>query len=667
MATNVTLPVAVNTTFTFDGNTSDLAQQFYQRYAKGASLAAMTVATADLPLAIQTRLEKSKASFSELPGLLQLALVWDSGYAFDGKKNFIQVWTLGGRSMAEIFVTKEEYEGAKCKPMSCAQPNGVTSYKSQICTGDQMLTAAKCVADTIVNPSSVHAAMWATGSDPDGIPDMTVLDHSWEDDFSHKQYTVYAIHTERGQGAAYKNCPIASAYDAVVVPCFPKSTINATMMAKMLEPKASAWVDSWLAAFPKSTKSTSDSTAGGTTGSLPGTTAGATKAGTKSSSSMGIGAIIGIIAGVVVVIGVIAFFVVRKKRNKNNNKPSQFHEGTVDSNALISPGGKNFSQDGLSTVSRPMMTTTMTVGKQLTTMGRTTEDYGSSGTNTVLKSLYTDPNLVDNRLVFEKIEFQKVLSKGAYGEVWICQYEDQQVAVKRLLQSKSHTFEEVRDFTNEIQLSASLHHPNVINFVGVAWNSLENLVMAVEYLPTGDLQNYLKKNGDLLSWARDKIHMALGIARALEYIHSRDPPLIHRDMKSKNVLLTERLDAKLIDFGVSRNFQHEAMTAGVGTPYWTAPEILEGTVYSEQSDIFSFGVLLSELDTCELPYFDASGPSGEKLKPFQILNDVMAGTLHPSFTGECPPRIQKLADACFQRDPAQRPTAKQLVEMLEGN
>lgn len=661
MATNVTLPVELNTSFVFDGNTSDLAQQFYARYAKGDGFDAMNVTTAELPKTIQSRLEKNNATdFLKLPGLLQLALVWDSGYVFDSKRNFLKVWTLGGRSMADIFVTKQEYKSAGCSPRNCSQPNGVMSYRSNICTGENMLKVVKCVAETIVDPGSVHAAMWATGSSPDAIPDMNLLDHSWADSFSNVQYQVYAIHTERGQGVSYENCPAANVYDAIVVPCYPKAKINDTMMAKMLEPKTSAWVDTWLAAFPKKSSSPNTSgTTGGTTGSSSGTNAGTTTTNNKSSSRVGAGAIIGIIAGVVVVIGVIAFFVVRKRRN-NRSLDKTSSDGTVDANALLSPGG-------MSAASLPTVTTTMTTGNQLTTMGRTTEDYGSSGSNTVLKSLYTDPNLVDNRLVFEKIQFQKVLSKGAYGEVWICQYEDQTVAVKRLLQSKTHTFEEVRDFTNEIQLSASLRHPNVVNFVGVAWNSLENLVMVVEYLPTGDLQNYLKKNADLLSWARDKVHMALGIARALKYIHGRDPPLIHRDLKSKNVLLTERLDAKLIDFGVSRNFQHEAMTAGVGTPYWTAPEILEGTVYSEQSDIFSFGVLLSELDTCELPYFDASGPSGEKLKPFQILNDVMAGTLHPSFTAECPLRIRKIAEACFQRDPSQRPTAKQLVEMLEGN
>lgn len=665
MATNVTLPVALNTSFVFDGNTSDLAQQFYARYAKGDGFNAMTVATADLPPTIQSRLEKNKAtSFSELPGLLQLALVWDSGYVFDSKKKLLKVWTLGGRSMADIFVTKQEYESAKCSPQNCSQPNGVMSYRSNICTGENMLKVVKCAAEMIADPGSVHAAMWATGSSPDAIPDMNLLDHSWEDASSKVQYQVYAIHTERGQRVSYEDCPAANVYDAIVVPCYPEAKMNDTMRAKMLEPKTSAWVDTWLAAFPK--KNSSASTAGGTTGSSSGTNAGTTTTHSKSSSGVGAGAIIGIIAGVVVVIGVIAFFVVRKRRN-NRSLDKAPSNGIVDPNVLLSPGSKNFSQDGMSAASLPTMTTTMTTGNQRTTMDRTTEDYGSSGSNTVLKSLYTDPNLVDNRLVFEKIQFQKVLSKGAYGEVWICQYEDQAVAVKRLLQSKTHTFEEVRDFTNEIQLSASLRHPNVVNFVGVAWNSLENLVMAVEYLPMGDLQNYLKKNADLLSWARDKIYMALGIARALEYIHSHDPPLIHRDLKSRNVLLTERLDTKLIDFGVSRNFQHETMTAGVGTPYWTAPEILEGTVYSEQSDIFSFGVLLSELDTCELPYFDASGPSGEKLKPFQILNDVMAGTLHPSFTTECPLRIRKIAKACFQRDPSQRPTAKQLVEMLEGN
>eukprot|EP00644_Phytophthora_capsici_P009412 jgi/Phyca11/543953/estExt2_Genewise1Plus.C_PHYCAscaffold_130363 len=106
------------------------------------------------------------------------------------------------------------------------------------------------------------------------------------------------------------------------------------------------------------------------------------------------------------------------------------------------------------------------------------------------------------------------------------------------------------------------------------------------------------------------------------------------------------------------------MTAGVGTPYWTAPEIMEGKRYTEQADIFSFGVVLSELDTGKLPYHDALTSDGKKQKPFQILSDVMAGTLRPSFSENCPRRIRRLAVACYQQDPARRPTAAQVILML---
>ncbi|KAE9010592.1 hypothetical protein PR002_g15309 [Phytophthora rubi] len=190
--------------------------------------------------------------------------------------------------------------------------------------------------------------------------------------------------------------------------------------------------------------------------------------------------------------------------------------------------------------------------------------------------------------------------------------------------------------------------------------------MVLEFFPMGDLQTYLAKNGDLMSWAREKIHIAVGVAHALEYLHSLSPPLIHRDLKSKNIMLTRMLEAKLIDFGVSRERQENSMTAGVGTPYWTAPEILQGDRYTEQADIYSLGVVLSELDTTKLPYHDALTSNGKKPKPVQILADVAAGMLRPSFSEDCPRRIRRIGVACCQQDPTRRPNAAQVGRMLEG-
>jgi mitogen-activated protein kinase kinase kinase 7 len=131
-------------------------------------------------------------------------------------------------------------------------------------------------------------------------------------------------------------------------------------------------------------------------------------------------------------------------------------------------------------------------------------------------------------------------------------------------------------------------------------------------------------------------------------------------------LLTEQLEAKVIDFGVSRGRLDNTMTAGVGTPYWTAPEVLEGRRYTEQADIYSFGVVLSELDTSKIPFHDVVTAEGRKEKPFRILQRVMSGSLRPSFSEDCPPRILRVGAACCQQDPAHRPSAAQLVRMLQG-
>eukprot|EP00644_Phytophthora_capsici_P009409 jgi/Phyca11/107158/e_gw1.13.361.1 len=187
----------------------------------------------------------------------------------------------------------------------------------------------------------------------------------------------------------------------------------------------------------------------------------------------------------------------------------------------------------------------------------------------------------------------------------------------------------------------------------------------MEFVPLGDLQGYLRKSFDLLLWRTDKIHMALGIALALEYLHTKCPPIIHRDLKSKNILISKNLDPKLSDFGVSRGRQDNSMTTGVGTPYWSAPEILEGNRYTEQADIYSFGVVLSELDTGKNPYHDALTPEGKNEKPVKILAEVIAGNLRPTFSAHCPDNIRRIGEACCQHDPASRPTASQIVKILQ--
>ncbi|KAF4138265.1 Protein kinase domain [Phytophthora infestans] len=108
----------------------------------------------------------------------------------------------------------------------------------------------------------------------------------------------------------------------------------------------------------------------------------------------------------------------------------------------------------------------------------------------------------------------------------------------------------------------------------------------------------------------------------------------------------------------------ETMTSGVGTAYWTAPEVLAGHRYSEKADIYSLGVVLAELDTGELPFYDARTSDGHKMETIHILSLVVSGELHPSFTLDCPEDVRKLALACLNPKPECRPSAQMVLDEL---
>ncbi|KAG7382243.1 hypothetical protein PHYPSEUDO_005085 [Phytophthora pseudosyringae] len=650
-----------DTYFAFDGSNSDLARQLYLRAKAGGSAPQFTNLV--LPNGVQERLDDLSLEWEALPGIAQRAVLWDSGFGVTLDNKVVQIWTLGGHSMTDLAVPLSQFNAVGCEEMNCTQPATIApSLSNWHCNGDQMLTAARCVVEDFVEGDEMHLAMWMTGGDPHVIPMPRIRKHAWTDDYSNVSYTVVAVHTVGlDDEAAYGQCPTKKqngGYGSLVLPCYTTANVSDGVRHAMEDVQGSPWVSRWLsddyAAGSKSTSATSKSDGDGFKLVL----------------------IAPIVAGVLVVVGLAALFVHGKRKRERNVQADALEDSLIHLETLHSKGfqedkppASDFSLHGSSA---PTLDDTLSISHRgldrtikFMSSSSSASDFGSGGSNHTLQILLGSEFLAGKRMPYDSLRFSKSLSKGACGEVWLGEYQGQQVAFKRLLQAKAHRAGEVEEFAREIELSASLVHPNIVSFVGVAWNSLNNLVMALEFFPTGDLQAYLAKNADLLSWPRDKIHIAVGVGRALEYLHARSPPLIHRDLKSKNILLTSQLEAKLIDFGVSRSRQEYSMTAGVGTPYWTAPEILEGKRYTEQADIYSFGVVLTELDTGKIPYHDALTAEGKKPKPFQILTDVMAGMLRPSFSEGCPPRIRRIGVACAQHDPSRRPTAAQVANMLQ--
>ncbi|KAG6530390.1 probable LRR receptor-like serine/threonine-protein kinase At1g05700 [Zingiber officinale] len=223
------------------------------------------------------------------------------------------------------------------------------------------------------------------------------------------------------------------------------------------------------------------------------------------------------------------------------------------------------------------------------------------------------PKQTDNALQFENRQFtytelqnithnfQKILGKGGFGSVFHGHLEDgTQVAVKMLSHSSSQG---TKEFLAEAQHLTRVHHRNLVSLVGYC-NEVNHLGLVYEFMSQGTLQDHLRgraNNARALSW-RQRLHMAIDAALGLEYLQKGcKPPLVHRDVKSGNILLSETLEAKIADFGLSKAFLSEASshtsTVVVGTPGYLDPEYYNTFQLNEKSDVYSYGVVLLELIT----------------------------------------------------------------------
>ena len=151
-----------------------------------------------------------------------------------------------------------------------------------------------------------------------------------------------------------------------------------------------------------------------------------------------------------------------------------------------------------------------------------------------------------------------------------------------------------------------------------------------------------------------KYKIILEIAQGMEYIH--DWEIIHRDLKSANVLLNDNFDCFLTDFGLSRATD-QRMTLNLGTVFWMAPEVFSGDgTYTKSVDVFSFGVLLWEIVTRETPYND--------LPSWSVPDKVIAGE-RLTIPSSCPIELKNLIESCWHQNPSRRPTFSQIVEIVK--
>ncbi|KAF0684717.1 Aste57867_23318 [Aphanomyces stellatus] len=227
----------------------------------------------------------------------------------------------------------------------------------------------------------------------------------------------------------------------------------------------------------------------------------------------------------------------------------------------------------------------------------------------------------------------------------------------------------VNECNHEIQeealLMKRLTHPNIVLFMEAGFYRGAICIVS-EYCARGSLRDVLGRSGALL-WPM-KIRLALGLAHGLQYLHNSR--MIHRDLKSPNILVDETWHAKIADFGtlrlaeIVRNQNPGAksvdMTGLVGTTRWMAPEVIQSKkVYTEKIDIYSLGVILWEMiDGKELPY--------EQMRwNHEIEQAILDGKRPLIAPNTCPPRWKVLVSMCWQVDPTERPSIPEIIKSLQ--
>ncbi|KAJ9129794.1 hypothetical protein P3X46_035242 [Hevea brasiliensis] len=270
--------------------------------------------------------------------------------------------------------------------------------------------------------------------------------------------------------------------------------------------------------------------------------------------------------------------------------------------------------------------------------------------------------------------FNTTIGGGGFGKVYFGTLKDgTQVAIKLLSQSSKQGYKE---FQAEVQLLIIVHHRNLVSLIGYC-NDSHNLALVYEYMVNGNLREHLSDtSGNILTW-KERFQIAVDAAYGLEYLHNGcKPPIIHRDLKTSNILLNEKLQAKIADFGLSRAFTRESgshvSTCPAGTFGYLDPEAQASGNFSKKSDVYSFGIILLELITGQpaiVRNIDGNFIGIHQwIRPIIERGDIQS-IVDPRLRGEFDAnsawKVVEIAFACVSNTAIQRPDMSHVLAELQ--
>ncbi|KAF2304346.1 hypothetical protein GH714_030305 [Hevea brasiliensis] len=248
---------------------------------------------------------------------------------------------------------------------------------------------------------------------------------------------------------------------------------------------------------------------------------------------------------------------------------------------------------------------------------------------------------------WEDLQIGERIGIGSYGEVYHADWNGTEVAVKKFL-DQDLSGDALVQFKCEAEIMLRLRHPNVVLFMG-AVACPPHLSILTEFLPRGSLYRLLHRPNPQLDEKR-RMRMALDVAKGMNYLHTSHPPIVHRDLKSPNLLVDKNWVVKVSDFGLSRMKHHTFLSSKstAGTPEWMAPEVLRNEPANEKCDVYSFGVILWELATCQIPW--------KGLNPMQVVGAVGFQNKRLEIPEDVDPAIAQIIHDCWQRNGSNTPS-----------
>ena len=280
-------------------------------------------------------------------------------------------------------------------------------------------------------------------------------------------------------------------------------------------------------------------------------------------------------------------------------------------------------------------------------------------------------NQRDWEIKYEDLSYNEAeenfIGEGGYGKVYRGEWRGGPVAIKKL-HVRQLTRRAQNDYVREIELLWGLQHSALVKLYGAVMNQ-GFYAMVMELMEGGSLYYMLHDDDIELSWLR-KCKILHAISAGVEYLHSQN--IIHRDLKSLNVLLDKQLNPKLCDFGLAvvrietesqaPSSRRSNMASAIGTIRWLAPEVMQGRSHSKHSDVWALGLIVSEVVTRKVPFHSISTEAALVAN----LSNATASNFQLDLPVDCPSSLQEIIHSCLLRDPLIRPGAGNVSGLLKN-